>query len=117
MNTFLKSFVYASQGIRHCLLHERNFAIHCLSTMLVVGAGWLFQISSLEWVLVLLNIALVLAFEMLNSALERFCNLVHPQHSPAIKIIKDVAAGAVLIVSIIAAICGGIIFIPKIFFI
>jgi undecaprenol kinase len=114
MNSLFKAFGYALQGIRHCLFHERNFAIHCVLTMLVVTAGWIFKIDKVQWMIVLLNISLVLGFEMINTAVERCCNMIQPQHSPLVKIIKDVAAGAVLMVSIIAVICGLVIFIPKI---
>jgi diacylglycerol kinase len=59
-------------------------------------------------------IASVLSFEMINSAIEKICNLVHPTYHPAIKTIKDMAAGAVLFVSVISSIIGAIIFLPKI---
>ncbi|RYY50657.1 MAG: diacylglycerol kinase family protein [Chitinophagaceae bacterium] len=115
MKLFLKSFVYAAAGIRHCMMKERNFVVHCCCALLAVIAGLFFSISPVEWMVVTINTALVLAFEMLNTAIEKICNHVHPQRHPLIKIIKDVAAGAVLVVALGAAICGAIIFLPKIF--
>ena len=115
MKLFLKSFVYAAEGIKHCILKERNFMVHCCLAVVVIIAGFAFKIHATEWMIVCINIGIVLGFEMLNTALERLCNLLHPQHHPFVKIIKDVAAGAVLIVAIIALICGCIIFLPKIF--
>lgn len=115
MKLFFKSFVYAAEGIKHCLLKERNFIVHCCLAVVVIIAGFVFNISSTEWMIVCINIGLVLGFEMMNTSVERLCNLLHPQHHPFVKIIKDVAAGAVLIVAIIAAVCGAIIFLPKIF--
>lgn len=115
MKLFFKSFVYAGEGIKHCLLKERNFIVHCVLAIAVIIAGFLFHISSTEWMIVCINIGLVLAFEMMNTSVERLCNLLHPQHHPFVKIIKDVAAGAVLIVAVVAAACGAVIFLPKIF--
>ncbi|RYY70777.1 MAG: diacylglycerol kinase family protein [Chitinophagaceae bacterium] len=115
MKLFLKSFVYAAEGIRHCMMKDRNFIVHCCSAVLVMVAGFMFHISPTEWMIVCINIGIVVGFEMLNTSIEKICNLVHPQHHPFVKIIKDVAAGAVLIVAIAAAICAAIIFIPKIF--
>jgi diacylglycerol kinase len=115
MKLFLKSFVYAAGGIKHCIMKERNFIVHCCLAAAVTIAGWLFHVSSIEWMIICINIGLVLGFEMFNSSIERLCDLMHPQHHPFVKIIKDVAAGAVLITAIVAAICGVIIFLPKIF--
>lgn len=115
MKSFLLSFVYAGRGIGHCIKKERNFIIHCIAAVLVIAAGLAFNISNTEWMIVLLNIAAVLALEMLNTAIERICNLVSPQHNPFVKIIKDVSAGSVLIMALAALICACIIFIPKIF--
>lgn len=115
MLLFLKSFVYALQGIFHCMMKERNFIVHCLLAIAAIIAGFVFGISQTEWMIVLINIAIVIGFEMMNTSIERLCNLLHPQHHPFVKIIKDVAAGAVLVAAMIAAACGSIIFLPKIF--
>lgn len=89
--------------------------VHCVAAVAVIIVGFTYNISAMEWMIVCINIGLVMGFEMLNTSIEKVCNLVHPQHHPFVKIIKDVAAGAVLVVAIAAAVCGAIIFIPKIF--
>lgn len=89
--------------------------VHCFAAVLVIIAGFIFKINATEWMIIAINIGMVIGFEMLNTSIERICNLVHPQHHPFVKTIKDVAAGAVLVVAIIAAVCGCIIFLPKIF--
>ncbi len=63
---------------------------------------------------VLLCSGSVLCLEMLNSALEKLADIVEPAFHPQIKIVKDVAAGAVLLASIMSAIIGTIIFLPEI---
>lgn len=115
MKRFFRSFVFAAQGIGHALAKERNFLVQVAIAIIVLLLSAALRISSMEWTIILMNTGMVLGFEMINSCIERICNLVHPQHSSLVKIIKDLAAGAVLVVSIVATVCGLIIFIPKIF--
>jgi len=114
MLRLIRSFGFAWKGIRSSLFQEPNFKIHIVCSILVIGAAVYFMISPVEWMLVLICMALVLSMEMINTAIEKLCNVVHKEQHPGIKITKDVAAGAVLVSAIIAAICGAIIFIPKI---
>ncbi len=109
-----KTFINALNGIQYFFKTERNGKIQAAISTFVLLAGFYLKLSALEWILVLLCIGAVLALEMLNSALEHLCNLVHSEYHPVIKFIKDVAAGAVLLGSLISAIIGSIIFIPKI---
>ncbi|MES2798835.1 MAG: diacylglycerol kinase family protein [Bacteroidota bacterium] len=112
-NNLLKSFGYAFEGIVELLRKERNFQIHCFALVVVVGAGFFFSITRLEWVIILLVSALVLALEGVNTAIEKLCDLYSTEQHSQIKKIKDIAAGAVLVAAIFAAIIGGIIFLPK----
>ncbi len=111
----LKSFKYAFSGLMVLFIEEHNARIHLLATIVVVGAGFYYGISSFEWIAVLLCIALVLAMELLNSAIEALANFTTTELQPLIKKAKDLAAGAVLISSIIALIVGVIVFVPKLF--
>jgi diacylglycerol kinase len=113
MISFLKGFVYAFNGLVVFFRHERNGRIQLLLAFAALLLSWKLKISAAEWMVILACIASVLSFEMINSAIEKLCNLVHPKYHPAIKTIKDVAAGAVLFVAILSAIIGAIIFIPK----
>jgi diacylglycerol kinase len=81
----------------------------------VVSAfGFALQINLVEWLIVLILFGLVIAVEMLNTSIEKLCNLIHPKKDVRIAEIKDIAAGAVLWISIVAAIAGIIIFFPKV---
>lgn len=111
----IKSFGFAFNGIKLCL-KEPNFKIHLFCALLATILGFLLRISNIEWLVVLICITLVLAFEMLNTAIEHLCNVVSPTFNPVIKIIKDVSAAAVLVVALMATVCGAIIFIPKLLF-
>lgn len=114
MLNFLKAFVYAFNGLVIFFRHERNGKIQLFVAVMVVLLGCWLGIATAEWMMVLICIAAVLSFEMINSAIEKLCNLVHPKYHPAVKTIKDMCAGAVFFVSILSAIIGSIIFLPKI---
>jgi len=82
--------------------------------LFVVIAGFIFGISSIEWVAILLCIAIVISLEMMNSALEKLSDLVEPNYNPVIKSIKDISAAAVLWSAIVSVVIGGVIFLPRI---
>ena len=108
----LKSFYYALRGIGHGVRHERHMQFHLLAAVVVVCAGWLLGISRTEWCLVVLCIGSVISAELVNTAIERLTDLASPTLHPLAGQAKDVAAGAVLIISIAAAIVGSVVFIP-----
>ena len=116
-NYFLKrgrSFVYAWQGIVSLFGNEPNARIHLCVALLVVAAGFFFNISASEWCLVTLCIGGVFMAEAFNTAIEKLCDKVSPQTDSLIKIAKDVAAGAVLLFVFAAVTVGLIVFLPKI---
>jgi diacylglycerol kinase len=113
-NKLFRAFAYAGNGIRYSSINEVNFRIHLFSTFTVIVAGFCFNISGSEWLAVITCCMLVMAAEMFNTAIEAFCNCISPGTLPAIKIVKDVAAGAVLVTAIGSGIMGLLIFIPKI---
>ena len=106
-----RSFGYAFQGIFTCVRKERNMKIHCVAAVLVVIAGVILKISAIEWCICMVLFGLVMALEHVNTAVEA---VVTEEYHPLAKVAKDTAAGAVLIAAIMAAIAGGIIFLPKI---
>lgn len=110
----LKSFTYAFNGIYMLIRNEHNAWIHCFAAVCVIVLGFLLDIESYEWIAVSVAIGMVLAAEAVNSSIEALCDLVSPGYNEAIKKAKDLAAGAVLILAIVAATVGLIIFIPKI---
>lgn len=88
--------------------------IHLAAASLAVIAGIFLGISLTEWCVVTLCIAGVTAAEALNSAVEALADKISPEHDPLIGKAKDVAATAVLIAAIGAAVCGALIFLPRI---
>ena len=110
----IASLEFALTGIFTAFKEERNMRKHTLSAILAIVAGFLFGISVTEWLFLLLSVSLVIAFEIMNSALENVVDLASNYHfSMLAKNAKDMAAGAVLVISGFAFVTGLIIFVPK----
>src|ERR1044071_6061821 len=112
MPNFFDNVKYASAGIRSFFSTEKNGRAQGIIALIVIGFSFFFGITPVEWVLVLGCIALVLCLEMVNSAIEKVCNRMTTDYNPAVKTIKDIAAGSVLFAAIITAVAGTIIFLP-----
>lgn len=108
-------FKHAVDGILLIAKMERNFRIHLIAAVLTVVLSLLLEISTFEWLAVVLVIGMVLTAEMANSAFEKMIDYLKPELHPAAKGIKDIAAGSVLISAVTAVIVGIIIFLPKIY--
>ncbi|WP_149275672.1 diacylglycerol kinase family protein [Pareuzebyella sediminis] len=111
----VKSVGFALRGALLLVRTEPSIKIQVFITILMTGAGFYYEISSIEWILQVLAISLVLGIEGANTAIEKLCDFVHPGFEKRIGFIKDVSAGAVMLVSIGAVIVGLIIYLPKIF--
>ena len=114
MAKFTDNIKFANAGIRYFFRTERNGRIQTAVACIIFIVSCYFNITPIEWCMVLFCIGVTLSLEMVNSALERVCELVSQEYHPLIKVIKDVAAGAVLWFSIIAVLIGLIIFVPYI---
>ena len=109
-----KTFGYAFEGILTGIRKERNMRIHTAAMILVVFFGTVLGLSATEWCICLILFGLVMALELVNTAVEAVVDLVTEERKPLAKTAKDTAAGAVLIAAIMAAVIGCIIFLPKI---
>ena len=110
----IRSFRYAYDGIVYCCKTQFNFRIHLAVLAFVIIAGMVLGINKTEWLFIIVWSVLVLVFEMTNTALEFLCDTISKDFHPGIKVIKDVAAGAVLICAAGSVVTGIIIFLPKI---
>ena len=102
----LRSFRFAGRGIIDLFRYENNAKVHLLVAIVVIVVGSWLQFSVTEWAIILTQIGLVWAAEAVNTAIEKLCDVVSPGHNPTIGTVKDLAAGAVLIASIVAVIVG-----------
>ena len=113
MQTTIRALAYALNGLRHAFINERNFKIEIFCALITIFMGFVFKITMAYWLVVVINICLVLTAELFNTAIEKLADVTCKEINPAIKIIKDVAAAAVVIAGLSAFICGLIIFIPS----
>jgi len=109
-----RSFQAAWVGIVGAFKHERNFQIHIIITVTVIAFLLIFGATAVEWAVIVGFIALVLVAELLNTVLEHLLDYFKPEVNPAIKMMKDMAAGAVLVAAVSAVVAGCLIIIPKI---
>jgi diacylglycerol kinase (ATP) len=109
----LKSFVYAFEGVMYFIKYEAQALIHLIAIVAVIGAGYWFNISLTEWIAVIFAIGIVVAAEMLNTAIEKLTDMVSPEFNLKAKVVKDLAAGAVLVASLVAVVVGLIVFLPR----
>jgi len=116
--SLLESFSFAWRGIFKAFKKERNLKIHLLAAILAVSTGLLLKISRLEWLVLTLVIALVMAGEIFNSSIEAGCNLIKQKLSLSYYEtywIRNFAAGAVMVLALAAFIIGLLIFLPRLF--
>lgn len=110
---FTKSIKHALDGIAYVTNAERNFKIEIIIGIIAIIFGVVFKVSIIEWLILIITISLVLCLEIINTAIERGVDLVTNDYKELAKITKDVAAGAVLVMSMFSVIIGIIIFLPK----
>lgn len=111
---FLKSFSYASKGIVNLFKTEQNARIHIIIAIITGTTAYLMHVTRLEATILFFAIISVLSIEIINTAIEKFIDLIHPENHKQIEYIKDAMAGAVLIASIIAFVVGILIFYPHV---
>lgn len=109
----VNSFKYASEGIKQSYKGEQNLKIHTFIAVLVIVFGFFLKISYVEWLVCLVLIGLVLMAEFFNTAIEYVVDLASPKIHPLAKAAKDTASAGVLMMAIISAIIGLVIFVPK----
>ncbi len=108
------SFKYALQGMLGFFKSEHNSWLHLSALFIVIVAGLYFNISELEWMLIIVVSGFVIAAEIVNTSIESLTDMVSPEYNKYAGKVKDIAAAAVLVAALTALVVGGIIFIPKI---
>lgn len=111
---FGRSLAHALRGVRIVFWQEQSFRIQCIVGALVIAAAFVLEISTNRFIVLLLLIGSVLVLELLNSIVERLVDLHKPRLHPAVKDMKDMMAGVVLVASVVSLIVGGLIFYPAV---
>ncbi len=113
MGRFFRSVAHAWRGISQAARQERNFQIELAVAVLALCSGPFLGFARWEWLLVCLCIGLVLVSELFNSALERLADVVSETEDERIGLLKDMAAGAVLLAAVTALTVGALIVLPR----
>ena len=114
--SFLQRLQIAAFGLKAAFKEEANFRIQFLIAVVVLIFMVVFQVSVVEKSILMLTILVVLSLELINSQIEKFLDLIEPNHHPRVKIIKDFSAGAVLLSVIGSVIIGLLIFLPRLMY-
>ncbi|WP_028595862.1 diacylglycerol kinase family protein [Paenibacillus assamensis] len=105
-----RTFQAAIDGIKYAYATQRNMRVHLFASIIVILLGILLGVNTSEWLWLLLSITVVIAAELINTAIEAVVDMVMPDQHPLAKIAKDTAAGAVLVTAAFAVITGVTIF-------
>lgn len=101
-----RSFKYAFLGIIYCVKNERHMRIHTAAALYILGFSPFFNLTKVEYALLILTICVVLSLEAINTSVEELTNLSSASYNPLAKLAKDIAAGAVLISAVFAVVVG-----------
>jgi len=115
LSSRVKSFRHAFSGLADLVRHEHNARIHLVIFLVVISAGIIFRISSIEWISIIIASGLVFISECFNTAIENISDLITDELNENIRRAKDVAAAGVLMAAIISVIVGLFVFLPHIF--
>ncbi|KID42620.1 diacylglycerol kinase family protein [Fructilactobacillus fructivorans] len=112
---FIQAFGHAYDGIKWVFIHERNFKFDMACAVITMGLGFILRIRLEQFMWLLTAIILVLVGEILNTVVERIMDFMSDHHyDERVKVIKDVAAGGVVLTAIFAIVVGLFVFVPKI---
>lgn len=113
MQKSIKALGHALNGIRSAFINERNLRIEIFCAFVAITMGFILNIEIVYWLILVINICFVLTAELFNTAIEKLADVACKEINPVVKIIKDVAAAAVVMSVFSAFVCGLIIFIPS----
>lgn len=111
---FFEALKNSLNGICYVIKNEKNIKIELIFAILAILASIVLKLNSVEWSIIILVIFLVLFAECINTSLETIVDMYTEEYNEKAKIAKDIAAGAVTLVSLLSVIIGIVIFLPKI---
>lgn len=114
--TFITSVKDCINGLNFIIISEHNFKREIILAMLALIASYILKVSRIEFIVILLSIALVIVSEIFNTAIEKTVDLCTREYNEIARIAKDVSAFAVFTMCFFALVIGIIIFIPKIIY-
>lgn len=112
---FLNSIKYSLEGLSYGYRNEQSLILHGFCTILAVILGLIFHITFWEWAVIIISLVIVLAVELLNTAIEATVDLITKEIHPLAKIAKDCGSAAAFVSGVASAVICLVIFLPKIF--
>ena len=110
---FLKSFKYSLDGLKYAYKNEQSMLVHLIVTIIAITLGILFKISNFEWIITIFLLSVTASLELLNTAIEAVCDMVTLEYNKLAKAAKDTASASVFFTSMLGAVSGLIIYVPK----
>lgn len=104
------------EGISSYAKDGKSFIIYVFCSLIEIIAGFVFNVNGLEWILIISMLGIILAIELLNTAIEATCDAITKEFNPYIKVAKDCGSAATFVIFIVTVILNIIIFLPKIAF-
>ena len=104
------------EGISSYAKDGKSFIIYVFCSLIEIIAGFAFNVNGLEWILIISMLGIILAIELLNTAIEATCDAITKEFNPYIKVAKDCGSAATFVIFIVTVILNIIIFLPKIAF-
>lgn len=101
-------------GIKYYASDGKSIFLYLMGSILEIILGFVYNISGLEWILIICILGFILSIELINTAIEATCDAITKEYNPLIKIAKDCGSGATFVIFIVAIILNIIIFLPKV---
>ena len=114
LGRFVKSFGYSIEGLKYAYKYEQSMFVYVIFTVLVIAVNLFFKVDKYTWLLSLIAIGVVLAAELINTAIEAVVDLVTLEIHPLAKIAKDCGSAATFVLACMAATLGFIVYVPYI---
>jgi len=110
----LKSFKFSFEGLVYAYTHEQSLFLHLIVMLIVIGCAIVFQISTMQWVMIIVVGALIISAELFNTSIEAVVDMITSEFHPKAKAAKDTASAACFITDLIALGMWIYVFLPKI---
>ncbi len=111
---FYYSIKYSFNGLFYAYKNEKSLGIHGILSIITIILGFVLNISHTQWAVILISLAAILAFELVNTAMEAVVDMVTLEYNELARIAKDCCSGATFVMSLIGFIIAVVTFAPKI---
>ena len=111
---YFYSTKYSIEGLLYAYKNEKSLWMHGFCSIIAICLGIIFKITLVQWSMILISLGIILAIELLNTAIEAVVDMITLEYHPLAKIAKDCGSAATFVAVLIGLIISAFIFIPKI---